>query len=54
MEREWTGNARRLSEADRVEIERRIHKGESFTTVAEAVGCSTKSIQALPSADRWG
>jgi len=45
MEREWTGNARRLSEADRVEIERRIHEGEPFATVAEAVGCSTKSIQ---------
>lgn len=45
MEREWTGNARRLSEADRVEIERRIHEGETFAAVAEAVGCSTKSIQ---------
>jgi IS30 family transposase len=45
MEREWTGNAKRLSEADRVEIERRIHEGETFATVAEAVGCSTKSIQ---------
>lgn len=45
MEREWTGNARRLSEADRVEIERRIHGGEAFETVAAAVGCSTKSIQ---------
>jgi IS30 family transposase len=45
MEREWTGNARRLSEADRVEIERRIHEGEAFATVAAAVGCSTKSIQ---------
>lgn len=45
MEREWTGNARRLSEADRVEIERRIHTGETFETVAAAVGCATKSIQ---------
>jgi transposase, IS30 family len=45
MEREWTGNARRLSEADRGEIERRIHEGEAFATVAAAVGCSTKSIQ---------
>lgn len=45
MEREWTGNARRLSEADRVEIERRIYAGEVFETVAAAVGCSTKSIQ---------
>jgi IS30 family transposase len=45
MEREWTGNARRLSEADRREIERRIHAGETFEVVAGAVGCSTKSIQ---------
>jgi IS30 family transposase len=45
MEREWTGNARRLSEADRAEIERRIQGGESFATIAEAIGCSTKSIQ---------
>jgi IS30 family transposase len=45
MEREWTGNARRLSEADRAEIERRIHGGESYEAVATSVGCSTKSIQ---------
>jgi hypothetical protein len=45
MEREWTGNARRLSEADRVEIDRRIHDGETFAAVASAVGCSTKSIR---------
>jgi hypothetical protein len=45
MEREWTGNARRLSEADRTEIERRIHDGETFATIGTAVGCSTKSIQ---------
>jgi len=45
MEREWTGNAKRLSEADRVEIERRFHAGETFEVVAAAVGCSTKSIQ---------
>jgi len=45
MEREWTGNARRLSEADRVEIERRIHEGEKYEAVASAVGCSTKAIQ---------
>jgi transposase, IS30 family len=45
MEREWTGNARRLSEADRLEIERRIRSGETFETAAAAVGCSTKSIQ---------
>jgi IS30 family transposase len=45
MERQWTGNARRLSQADRLEIERRIWGGETFATAAAAVGCSTKSIQ---------
>jgi IS30 family transposase len=45
MEREWTGTARRLSQADRSEIERRIRSGETFETAAAAVGCSTKSIQ---------
>ena len=45
MEREWSGNARRLSRADRAEIERRIWGGETFETAATAVGCSTKSIQ---------
>jgi transposase, IS30 family len=45
MEREWTGNARRLSQADRSEIERLIWGGETFETAAAAVGCSTKSIQ---------
>ena len=45
MEREWSGNARRLSRTDRSEIERHIRAGETFETVAAAVGCSTKSIQ---------
>jgi transposase, IS30 family len=45
MEREWSGNARRLSQADRQEIERRIRAGETFEGTAAAVGCSTKSIQ---------
>lgn len=45
MEREWSGNARRLSQADRAEIERRIRAGETFETTAAGVGCSTKSIQ---------
>jgi transposase, IS30 family len=45
MERDWSGNARRLSQADRSEIERRIWSGETFETAAAAVGCSTKSIQ---------
>ncbi len=45
MERRWTGNARRLSHADRSQIERLIWSGETFATAAAAVGCSTKSIQ---------
>lgn len=45
MERQWSGNARRLSRADRLEIERLIRGGERFETAAAAVGCSTKSIQ---------
>ncbi len=45
MEREWSGNARRLSQADRREIERRLRAGETFEATATAVGCSTKSIQ---------
>ena len=45
MERQWSGNARRLSQADRSEIERLIWGGETFETAAVAVGCSTKSIQ---------
>jgi IS30 family transposase len=45
MEREWSGNAKRLSRADRAEIERRIFAGETFAIAAAAVGCSTRSIQ---------
>jgi IS30 family transposase len=45
MEREWTGNARRLSRVDRSQIERLIWGGETFATAAAVVGCSTKSIQ---------
>ena len=45
MEREWSGNARRLSRADKAEIERRIFAGETFATAATGVGCSTRSIQ---------
>jgi len=44
-EREWTGNARRLSRVDRAQIERLIWGGETFATAAAVVGCSTKSIQ---------
>jgi len=45
MERQWTGNARRLSRADRSQIERLIWGGETFAAAAAVVGCSTKSIQ---------
>jgi IS30 family transposase len=45
MEREWTGNARRLSRVDRSQIERLIWGGETFAAAAAVVGCSTKSIQ---------
>ena len=45
MEREWTGNARRLRRVDRAQIERLIWGGETFAAAAAVVGCSTKSIQ---------
>jgi len=45
MEREWTGNARRLSRVDGAQIERLIWGGETFATASAVVGCSTKSIQ---------
>jgi len=45
VERQWSGNARRLSRADRAEIEHRLASGETFEVVAAAVGCCTKSIQ---------
>lgn len=44
MERQWSGNPRRLSRADLSEIERLIWGGETFAAAAAAVGCSTKSI----------
>ncbi len=45
MEHEWSGNARRLSQADRAAIERLIWAGATFEATAAEVGCSTKSIQ---------
>jgi IS30 family transposase len=45
MEREWSGNTRRLSHADRATIENLIQQGATFEAAATAVGCSTKSIQ---------
>ena len=40
-------HGRRLSDAERLEIQRRVGAGETFAGVAAAVGCSTKSIQRL-------
>jgi len=40
---QWTGNARRLSHADRSEIERLIGGGETFAAAAAAVGCFDRS-----------
>jgi IS30 family transposase len=37
----------RLSNAERLDIRRRVAAGERFETAAAAVGCSTKSIQRL-------
>ena len=45
MERHWSGNARRLSQADRATIESLIWGGATFEAAAAAVGCCTKSIQ---------
>ena len=45
MERKWTGDTKRLSQADQGRIEQLIRAGESFATTAGAVGCSVKSIQ---------
>ena len=45
MERQWSGNARRLSRADRAQIESLIWGGATFAATADVVGCSTKSIQ---------
>ena len=45
MEREWSGNARRVSRSDRAQIEGLIRSGATFEVAAGAVGCSTKSIQ---------
>jgi transposase, IS30 family len=45
MERQWSGNVRRLRQADRAQIESLIWGGATFEAAATAVGCSTKSIQ---------
>ena len=45
MERIWTGDPRRLSQMDRLRMERLTRAGETFATTAAMVGCSVKSIQ---------
>ena len=40
-------HGRRLNNAERLEIHRRVTAGETFEQAAGAVGCSTKSIQRL-------
>jgi transposase, IS30 family len=45
MRRRRGDHGRRLSQADHLEIERRVLGGETFAAAAAAVGCSTKSIQ---------
>jgi IS30 family transposase len=47
MSRRRGDHARRLSEHERRELQRRIAEGETFASAAAAVGCSTKSIQRL-------
>ena len=45
MRRRQDDHGRRLSQAEQLEIQRRIVQGETFAVAATAVGCSTKSIQ---------
>jgi len=40
-------HGRRLTSADRLEIQRRVRAGEEFAAAALAVGCSAKSVQRL-------
>ena len=41
------GSSRRLSFAERLEVQRRVGAGETFEAAAVAVGCSSKSVQRL-------
>lgn len=47
MRRQGWGPTRRLSFAERLEIQQRVRVGERFEDVAEAMGCSAKSVQRL-------
>jgi DNA-binding CsgD family transcriptional regulator len=41
------GPSRRLSFAERLELQRRVRDGETFQAAAAAMGCSSKSVQRL-------
>jgi hypothetical protein len=43
-------HGRRLTRADKLEIQRRVRSGEELGAAALAVGCSRKSVQRLPNA----
>jgi transposase, IS30 family len=43
--REGWGGSKRLTFDERLEIQRRVHEGELFETVATSLDCSAKSIQ---------
>ena len=47
MARQGWGPTRRLSFAERLELQRRVGDGERFEDVAAAMGCSSKSVQRL-------
>lgn len=47
MRRQGWGPTRRLSFAERLEMQRRVHAGERFEDVAAVMGCSPKSVQRL-------
>ena len=52
MRRRRADHGRRLSQIDHVEIQRRVSEGETFARAAQAVGCSTKSIQRFNGSNR--
>jgi hypothetical protein len=47
MERQGWGRSRRLSFAERLDLQRRVGAGERFEAAAAAMGCSAKSVQRL-------
>ena len=42
-----SGHGHRMTCAERLELQRRVRAGETYQTAAEAVGCSSKSVQRL-------